>query len=57
MDGPLYVLHFAQKFQVRFKLICYRDCSLQGPHEVAGQAFLALPSKRMNISKNVIKYF
>ena len=29
---------------------------LQGPHEVAGQAFLALPSKQMKISKNGIRY-
>ena len=26
-------------------------------HEVPGQVFLALPSKQMKISKNVIKYF
>ena len=31
--------------------------NIQGPHEVAGQAFLALPSKQMKISKNGIKYF
>ena len=31
-------------------------CCLQGPHEVAGQAFLALPSKQMKISKNGKKY-
>ena len=30
---------------------------VQGPHEVAGQAFLALPSKQRQISKNWIKYF
>ena len=29
---------------------------LQGPHDVAGQAFLSLPSKQMKISKNGIKY-
>ena len=30
--------------------------NIQGPHDVAGQAFLALPSKQMKISKNGIKY-
>ena len=30
--------------------------NLQGPHDVAGQAFLALPSKQMKISKNELKY-
>ena len=29
---------------------------IQGPHEVAGQVFLALPSKQMKISKNGKKY-
>ena len=29
---------------------------VQGPHEVAGQVFLALPSKQMKVSNNGIKY-
>ena len=48
------------------RIVCLLDLShyelstsklrLQGPHEVAGQAFLTLPSKRIKISKNVITY-
>ena len=32
-----------------------KPSTVQGPHEVAGQAFLALPSKQIKISKNGIK--
>ena len=41
---------------IAFSTLAFKVENIQGPHEVAGQAFIVLSSKRMKILKKCIKY-